>query len=82
MEGPIYSTIDATNEDLHCLTYSQNTSTSLYATTTIMPFVNQTQVPAHSGEQQDDEHWISPPGLSGAQYAQPDRCSGKTGCWN
>lgn len=77
-EGPIYSTIDATNEDLHGLTYSQNTSTSLYATTTIMPFVSQTQVPAHSGERQDDEHWISPPDLTGAQYAQPDRCSGKT----
>ncbi|XP_037835047.1 roundabout homolog 3 isoform X2 [Kryptolebias marmoratus] len=76
-EGPIYSTINATNEDLHGFTYDQNTSTTLYATTTIMPFANQTQVPAHSEVQQDSEHWITQPGLSGAQYAQPDRCSGK-----
>ncbi|XP_013886716.1 roundabout homolog 3 [Austrofundulus limnaeus] len=76
-EGPIYSTIDATSEDLHGFTYNQNSSTALYATTTITPFNSQTQGAAHSGEQQDDEHWIAQPGLSGAQYAQPDRCSGK-----
>ncbi|XP_038565004.1 roundabout homolog 3 isoform X1 [Micropterus salmoides] len=76
-EGPIYSTIDATSEDLHSFTYAQHNSTTPYASTSIMPFTNQTQVPAHSGEQQDEVHWINQPGTSGAQYAQPDRCNGK-----
>lgn len=76
-EGPIYSTIDATSEDLHSFTYAQHTSTTPYASTSIMPFTSQTQPPAHSGEQQDDGHWITQPGPSGAQYAQPDRCNGK-----
>ncbi|XP_023265932.1 roundabout homolog 3 isoform X3 [Seriola lalandi dorsalis] len=76
-EGPIYSTIDATSEDLHSFTYAQHTSTTPYASTSIMPFTSQTQAPAHSGEQQDDGHWITQPGPSGAQYAQPDRCNGK-----
>lgn len=76
-EGPIYSTIDATNEDLHGFTYAQHTSTAPYASTSIMPFTNQTQAPAHSSEQQDGGHWIPQPGPSGAQYAQPDRCSGE-----
>ncbi|XP_027129252.1 roundabout homolog 3 isoform X1 [Larimichthys crocea] len=77
-EGPIYSTIDATSEDLHGFTYAQHTSTTPYASTSIMPFTNQTQAPAHGGEQQpDDGHWITQPGPSGAQYAQPDRCNGK-----
>ncbi|XP_042287718.1 roundabout homolog 3 isoform X2 [Thunnus maccoyii] len=76
-EGPIYSTIDATSEDLHSFTYAQHTSTTPYASTSIMPFSNQTQGPAHSGEQPDDGHWIPQPGPSGSQYAQPDRCNGK-----
>ncbi|XP_071317062.1 roundabout homolog 3 isoform X1 [Trachinotus anak] len=76
-EGPIYSTIDATSEDLHSFTYAQHTSTTPYASTSIMPYTNQTQAPALSGEQQDDGHWITQPGPSGAQYAQPDRCNGK-----
>lgn len=76
-EGPIYSTIDATSEDLHSFTYAQHSSTTPYASTSIMPFTNQTQAPAHSGEQQDDGHWIAQPGPSGAQYAQLDRGSGE-----
>uniref|UniRef100_A0A3Q3NR77 Roundabout, axon guidance receptor, homolog 3 (Drosophila) n=2 Tax=Labrus bergylta TaxID=56723 RepID=A0A3Q3NR77_9LABR len=76
-EGPIYSTIDATSEDLHSFTYAQHNSTTPYASTSIMPYNNQTQTSAHSGEQQDDGHWIMQPGPSGAQYAQPDRCNGK-----
>ncbi|XP_067350509.1 roundabout homolog 3 isoform X3 [Channa argus] len=76
-EGPIYSTIDATSEDLHNFTYAQHNSTTPYASTSIMPFTNQTQAPAHNCEQQDDGHWITQPGPSGAQYAQPDRCNGK-----
>lgn len=76
-EGPIYSTIDATSEDLHSFTYAQHASAAPYASTSIMPFTNQTQAPAHTGEQQGDGHWITQPGPSGAQYAQPDRCNGK-----
>uniref|UniRef100_A0A669DB88 Roundabout, axon guidance receptor, homolog 3 (Drosophila) n=1 Tax=Oreochromis niloticus TaxID=8128 RepID=A0A669DB88_ORENI len=78
-EGPIYSTIDATSEDLHSFTYAQHNSTTPYASTSIMPFTNQTQAPPHGGEQQDDGHWITQPGPSGAQYAQLDRCSGEEG---
>uniref|UniRef100_A0A8D2ZYK8 Roundabout, axon guidance receptor, homolog 3 (Drosophila) n=1 Tax=Scophthalmus maximus TaxID=52904 RepID=A0A8D2ZYK8_SCOMX len=77
-EGPIYSTIDATSEDLHNFAYAQHTSTTPYASTSVMPFTNQTQAPAaHGAEQPDGGHWITQPGPSGAQYAQPDRCSGK-----
>uniref|UniRef100_A0A3B5B9K6 Roundabout homolog 3-like n=1 Tax=Stegastes partitus TaxID=144197 RepID=A0A3B5B9K6_9TELE len=78
-EGPIYSTIDATSDDLHSFTYAQHTSTAPYASTSIMPYTNQTQPPAHDGEQPEDGHWITQPGPSGAQYAQPDRCSGEDG---
>ncbi|XP_068509225.1 roundabout homolog 3 isoform X3 [Syngnathus scovelli] len=67
-EGPIYSTIDASGEDLHNFT-----STTPYASTTIMPFSNQTQSSPLHGAEQDDGHWI----ICGPQYAQPDRCNGK-----
>lgn len=72
-EGPIYSTIDATNEDLHSFSYSQHSSTAPYASASIMPF----SAAPPAGQQMEDGHWISQPGPSGAQYAQPDRCSGK-----
>lgn len=78
-EGPIYSTIDATSEDLHSFTYGQDVSTAPYASTSIMPFTNQTQASAHVAEQSDDGHRIAPLGLSRAQYAQPDRCNGEDG---
>lgn len=82
-EGPIYSTIDATSEDLHGFTYAQHASTTPYASTSIMPYTSQSQgppPPALSGEQQQpapgEGHWITQPGPS-SQYAQPDRCNGK-----
>lgn len=86
-EGPIYSTIDATSEDLHSFTYAQHTSTTPYASTSIVPFANQSQAvaapqppaPALGSEQQDNGHWIPQPGPSGAQYAQPERNSGRGG---
>uniref|UniRef100_A0A674MJK3 Roundabout, axon guidance receptor, homolog 3 (Drosophila) n=1 Tax=Takifugu rubripes TaxID=31033 RepID=A0A674MJK3_TAKRU len=53
-EGPIYSTIDATSEDLHSFTYAQNMSTAAYASTSIMPFTNQTQAAAPGAEQPDE----------------------------
>ncbi|XP_029030037.1 roundabout homolog 3 isoform X2 [Betta splendens] len=69
-EGPIYSTIDATSEDLHSFAYAQHSSTTPYASTSIMPLGSQVQ-------EQPERLWASEPGPSGAQYAQPERCSGK-----
>ncbi|KAM9728215.1 LOW QUALITY PROTEIN: roundabout homolog 3 [Menidia menidia] len=81
-EGPIYSTIDPPREE---------TPAAPYATAAIMPFTHQPppppsappppapphQPPHHQppphGEQAD-AHWIQ---TSRAQYAQPERCSGK-----
>uniref|UniRef100_A0A8C7Y1M7 Roundabout, axon guidance receptor, homolog 3 (Drosophila) n=1 Tax=Oryzias sinensis TaxID=183150 RepID=A0A8C7Y1M7_9TELE len=76
-DGPIYSTIDATSEDLHGFTCGQNMSTAPYATTTIMPVSSQTQALAQSAVEQDGGHWILQPGPSGAQYAQPERSKPK-----
>uniref|UniRef100_A0A3Q3W7Q5 Uncharacterized protein n=1 Tax=Mola mola TaxID=94237 RepID=A0A3Q3W7Q5_MOLML len=76
-EGPIYSTINATSEDLHSFTYAQHSSSTPYASTSILPFTNQSDAQAHSNEQQEEGHWITQPGPSRAQYAQPDRCNGK-----
>lgn len=78
-EGPIYSTIDATSEDLHSFIYAQNMSTTPYASTSIMPFTNQTQVAAPGAEQPDEGQRVTPLGPPGAQYAQPDRCNGEEG---
>ncbi|XP_034088617.1 roundabout homolog 3 [Gymnodraco acuticeps] len=75
-EGPIYSTIDATNEEMHGFTYAQHTSPTPYASTSITPCPTHTQG-SHNNEQQEEGHWIPQPGPSGAQYAQPDRCTGK-----
>uniref|UniRef100_A0A7N8XZ17 Roundabout, axon guidance receptor, homolog 3 (Drosophila) n=1 Tax=Mastacembelus armatus TaxID=205130 RepID=A0A7N8XZ17_9TELE len=58
-EGPIYSTIDATSEDLHSFTYAQNSSTTPYASTSIMPFNSQPQALAHSSEHSEEE-WCPP----------------------
>ncbi|KAJ4930340.1 hypothetical protein JOQ06_019344, partial [Pogonophryne albipinna] len=75
-EGPIYSTIDATNEEMHGFTHAQHTSPTPYASTSITPCPTHTQG-SHNNEQQEEGHWIPQPGPSGAQYAQPDRCTGK-----
>ncbi|KAF3841520.1 hypothetical protein F7725_007382 [Dissostichus mawsoni] len=42
-EGPIYSTIDATNEEMHGFTYAQHTSPTPYASTSITPCPTHTQ---------------------------------------
>uniref|UniRef100_A0A1A8CBX9 Roundabout homolog 3 n=1 Tax=Nothobranchius kadleci TaxID=1051664 RepID=A0A1A8CBX9_NOTKA len=64
-EGPIYSTIDGTSEDLQSFT-----SIAPYATTSTRPFTTQ-------ANELQDKLWTAHPGPCGAQYAQPDRCSGK-----
>ncbi|TRY88273.1 hypothetical protein DNTS_009321, partial [Danionella cerebrum] len=68
-EGPIYSTIDPTNEDLRSFNTPYNQHATPYATTPIMPFTNQ----APCSPEQDASHWMIQPGTSSAQYAQPDR---------
>lgn len=54
-------------------------STTPYASTSIMPFTNQTQAAAPGAEQPDEGQRVAPLGPPGAQYAQPDRCNGEEG---
>ncbi|XP_062870679.1 roundabout homolog 3 [Trichomycterus rosablanca] len=68
-EGPIYSTIDPTAEDLRSFSAQYSQHTTPYASTPIMPFTNQTPC----SPEQDGGHWMNQPGTSTAQYAQPDR---------
>ncbi|XP_057177147.1 roundabout homolog 3 isoform X1 [Triplophysa rosa] len=68
-EGPIYSTIDPTSEDLRSFTAQYSQHTTPYASTPIMPFTNQTPC----SPEQDGSHWMTQPGTSSSQYAQPDR---------
>uniref|UniRef100_A0A8C8IHM6 Roundabout, axon guidance receptor, homolog 3 (Drosophila) n=1 Tax=Oncorhynchus tshawytscha TaxID=74940 RepID=A0A8C8IHM6_ONCTS len=72
-EGPIYSTIDPTAEDLRSFN-SPYSSTTPYASTPIMPFTNQALQGSHSPTEQDGGHWITQPAGPSSQYAQPDRC--------
>uniref|UniRef100_A0A8C5N2K3 Roundabout, axon guidance receptor, homolog 3 (Drosophila) n=1 Tax=Gouania willdenowi TaxID=441366 RepID=A0A8C5N2K3_GOUWI len=71
-EGPIYSTIDATTEDLQGFTYGQHGVPTPYASAPITPYTGHAPV---EGEEQEEGHWISQGGSPGAQYAQPERCS-------
>ncbi|KAJ8398987.1 hypothetical protein AAFF_G00416540 [Aldrovandia affinis] len=68
-EGPIYSTIDPTSEDLRGFNAPYCQHTTPYASTPIMPFSGQ----GPCSPEQDAGHWMVQPGPSGAQYAQPDR---------
>uniref|UniRef100_A0A672NWG2 Roundabout homolog 2-like n=1 Tax=Sinocyclocheilus grahami TaxID=75366 RepID=A0A672NWG2_SINGR len=68
-EGPIYSTIDPTSEDLRNFSAQFSQHTTPYASTPIMPFTIQ----APCSPEQDGSHWMTQPGTSNVQYAQPDR---------
>nr|XP_023690597.1 roundabout homolog 3 isoform X2 [Paramormyrops kingsleyae] len=68
-EGPIYSTIDPTSEDLRNFNAPYSQHTTPYASTPVMPYSG--QVPC--SPDQETNHWMIQPGPSGAQYAQPDR---------
>ncbi|XP_030648096.1 roundabout homolog 3 [Chanos chanos] len=68
-EGPIYSTIDPTSEDLRSFSAPYSQHTTPYASTPIMPFTNQ----GTFSPEQEGGHWMTQPGTSSAQYAQPDR---------
>ncbi|CAL8364369.1 unnamed protein product [Lota lota] len=80
-EGPIYSTIDPTGEDLASFHgYGQHATP--YASTSITPYAAQNPELSQTQQQQqqlqpEEGHWATQPGPSGAQYALPDRCSGK-----
>ncbi|XP_041947127.1 roundabout homolog 3 isoform X2 [Alosa sapidissima] len=68
-EGPIYSTIDPTSEDLRSFSAPYSQHATPYASTPIMPFSSQ----GPASPEQDECHWMTQPSTSGAQYAQPDR---------
>uniref|UniRef100_A0A8C4YWJ3 Roundabout, axon guidance receptor, homolog 3 (Drosophila) n=1 Tax=Gadus morhua TaxID=8049 RepID=A0A8C4YWJ3_GADMO len=82
-EGPIYSTIDPTGEDLASFHgYGQHATP--YASTSLTPYAGQNPELGPTGQQlqqqllqPEEGHWATQPGPSGAQYALPDRCSGK-----
>ncbi|CAL8278361.1 unnamed protein product [Arctogadus glacialis] len=81
-EGPIYSTIDPTGEDLASFHgYGQHATP--YASTSLTPYAAQNPELGPTGQlqqqllQPEEGHWATQPGPSGAQYALPDRCSGK-----
>lgn len=74
-EGPIYSTIDPTSEDLRNFNAPYSQHTTPYASTPVMPYSG--QVPC--SPDQETNHWMIQPGPSGAQYAQPDRSRTENG---
>ncbi|XP_056450813.1 roundabout homolog 3 [Gadus chalcogrammus] len=82
-EGPIYSTIDPTGEDLASFHgYGQHATP--YASTSLTPYAAHNPELGPTGQQlqqqllqPEEGHWATQPGPSGAQYALPDRCSGK-----
>lgn len=68
-EGPIYSTIDPTSDDLRTFNTPYSQHTTPYASTPVMPFGGE----GPFTPDQEGGLWIVKPGPSGAQYAQPDR---------
>ncbi|KAM4015874.1 roundabout homolog 3 isoform 2-T2 [Anomaloglossus baeobatrachus] len=68
-DGPIYSTIDPTSDDMRTFNgvYSQHTTP--YATTPVVPYGGQN---LHSPESEDNA-WNVQAGTSGILYAQPER---------
>ncbi|KAG7256166.1 hypothetical protein CRUP_020325, partial [Coryphaenoides rupestris] len=85
-EGPIYSTIDPTAEDLRGFHLGYGQHATPYASASISPYAALNTEPGHNTQQQQQQqlqlqpeegHWATQAGPSGAQYALPDRCSGK-----
>uniref|UniRef100_A0A8C4DWS6 Roundabout, axon guidance receptor, homolog 3 (Drosophila) n=1 Tax=Dicentrarchus labrax TaxID=13489 RepID=A0A8C4DWS6_DICLA len=70
-EGPIYSTIDATSEDLHSFPYAQHTSTTPYASTSIMPFANPTQAQSGKPKQKPMGKAVKTPSLTWMEALPP-----------
>ncbi|KAG7279667.1 hypothetical protein CRUP_025770 [Coryphaenoides rupestris] len=84
-EGPIYSTIDPTAEDLRGFHLGYGQHATPYASASISPYAALNTEPGHNTQQQQQQlqlqpeegHWATQAGPSGAQYALPDRCSGR-----
>ncbi|XP_018420477.1 PREDICTED: roundabout homolog 3 [Nanorana parkeri] len=68
-DGPIYSTIDPTSEDMRTFNGAFSQQTTPYATTPVVPYGGQI---LHSPESEDNA-WNVQAGTSGILYAQPDR---------
>uniref|UniRef100_A0A672NUG0 Roundabout homolog 2-like n=1 Tax=Sinocyclocheilus grahami TaxID=75366 RepID=A0A672NUG0_SINGR len=66
-EGPIYSTIDPTSEDLRNFSAQFSQHTTPYASTPIMPFTIQ----APCSPEQDGSHWMTQPGTSNKLMGKP-----------
>ncbi|MEE6484551.1 hypothetical protein FKM82_013906 [Ascaphus truei] len=68
-DGPIYSTIDPTSEDMRTFNGAFSQHTTPYATTPVVPYGGQN---LHSPELEENQ-WNVQAGTSGIHYAQPDR---------
>ncbi|XP_073459336.1 roundabout homolog 3 isoform X3 [Aquarana catesbeiana] len=68
-DGPIYSTIDPTSDDMRTFNGAFSQQTTPYATTPVVPYGGQN---LHSPESEDNA-WNVQAGTSGILYAQPDR---------
>ncbi|XP_069470643.1 roundabout homolog 3 isoform X2 [Ambystoma mexicanum] len=68
-DGPIYSTIDPTSDDMQTFNGAFSPHTTPYATTPVVPYGGRS---LHSPDVEESQ-WIAQAGASGVQYAQPER---------
>lgn len=74
-DGPIYSTIDATSDDMRTFNGAFSQHTTPYATTPVIPY-GATHL--HSPDEEESP-WNTQPGISSIQYAQPERSRTESG---
>eukprot|EP00079_Xenopus_tropicalis_P027964 XP_012822435.1 PREDICTED: roundabout homolog 3 isoform X2 [Xenopus tropicalis] len=74
-DGPIYSTIDPTTDDMRTFNGAFSQHTTPYATTPVVPYGGQNM---HSPELEENQ-WNVQAGTSGVLYAQPDRTKAENG---
>ncbi|XP_075046491.1 roundabout homolog 3 isoform X4 [Mixophyes fleayi] len=68
-DGPIYSTIDPTSDDMRTFNGAFSQHTTPYATTPVVPYGGQNLRSPDS----EETAWNAQPGTSGILYAQPER---------
>ncbi|XP_063799815.1 roundabout homolog 3 isoform X2 [Pseudophryne corroboree] len=68
-DGPIYSTIDPTSDDMRTFNGAFPQHTTPYATTPVVPYGGQNLRSPES----EENSWNAQPGTSGILYAQPER---------
>lgn len=66
-DGPIYSTIDPTSDELRTFNGVFSQHTTPYATTPVVPYGAQS-LPSPS----EERHWDAQPSTSSIQYSQPE----------